>query len=175
VVVEKKNSKKSGGKQAEKAKKVEQYFDWNIVDSVLSYGATMDMVSSALANKGMYFRKETIAHRIKEKYGMTFADYRASKMVGVKIQLIQRALNLALTRSDAMLIFCLKNLVGWVDKPQEADTQKSLQNIEDIVKRLNVIKGEKANGTNSDVIDIESNEKDENYPESNGDSSDGIN
>lgn len=151
-VVEKPVEKPKGNKNNEKE------INWDLVDATLAWGATLDMLTHYLCGRGYVLDRTTIERKIRRKFDMTFSEYRDTQMVSIKLKLVQQAINRALNGSDTMLIFCLKNLVGWLDKPQELDTQKSIQNIEDIVKRLN-IKGVTNESRTIDVTtDTEENE-----------------
>jgi AraC-like DNA-binding protein len=62
---------------------------------------------------------DTIERRIKSETGLTFLQFREQKMVHTRISLVRNALKRAET-SDAMLIFCLKNLCGWSDNATQS-------------------------------------------------------
>jgi hypothetical protein len=47
---------------------------------------------------------------------MTFSEFRTQNMVHTRFALIRKAIHMAENGNPAMLIFCLKNLCGWVDK-----------------------------------------------------------
>lgn|SRR3990167_865598 len=61
----------------------------------------------------------TILRRIKDKYKVTFEEYRDKKMARTRLKLVEKALELADKNNVTMLIFCLKNLCGWVDKKED--------------------------------------------------------
>jgi AraC-like DNA-binding protein len=62
---------------------------------------------------------DTVERRIKADTGLTFLQFREQKMVHTRISLVRNALKRAET-SDAMLIFCLKNLCGWSDNATQS-------------------------------------------------------
>lgn len=67
--------------------------------------------------------EDTLARRIMEKTGLTFMQFREQNMVHTRRSLINEALARS-SKSDTILIFCLKNLCKWGDKnelPQEDD------------------------------------------------------
>lgn len=65
---------------------------------------------------------DTIERRIKDAFGVTFAEFREQKMVSTRFSLIRKAIEKAENGDNTMLIFALKNLCGWRDKlPEEAD------------------------------------------------------
>lgn len=60
--------------------------------------------------------KRTIELLIKEKEDLAFTQFRDKYMVHTRSALVQKAINMALSGNTAMMIFCLKNLCGWVDR-----------------------------------------------------------
>ena len=65
--------------------------------------------------------EDTIMRRCKE-WGYTgFADARQQNMVHTRLHLIRTAMKMA-EKTPAMMIFCLKNLCGWVDKLESQQT-----------------------------------------------------
>lgn len=66
----------------------------------------------------------TIDKWIKRTHGITFSEFREQKMVHTRFNLIRRALKMADDGNVVMLIFCLKNLCGWVDKVEQSVSDK---------------------------------------------------
>jgi hypothetical protein len=91
--------------------KVVKDFSWDKLDSILQMGAQKPMAAAILGCSEDY-----IAKQIKLEHGMTFTEYRESKLSITKIKLINKAINKAMAGENVMLIFCLKNLCGWRDK-----------------------------------------------------------
>lgn len=71
--------------------------------------------------------EDTIERRINEATGQTFVEFRDSHLVFTKSELIGKAL-LRADKSDALLIFCLKNLCGWRDKQPDEDQPSAVVN-----------------------------------------------
>ena len=63
----------------------------------------------------------TIERYANREHGKTFAEFREENMVQTRFMLIRTAIKKAEHGDNTMLIFCLKNLCGWVDK---VDNQK---------------------------------------------------
>lgn len=100
-----------------------------------------------LADTAAFFEcsEDTIERRIREKTDLSFAAFRDKSMHTTRKKLVDRALDRALSGSDTMLIFCLKNLCEWADKPQDKETaaQTSADDariLAEVVKTLREIK-----------------------------------
>jgi hypothetical protein len=66
---------------------------------------------------------DTIERNIKKKFNQTFTEYKIGKMEKTKLLLQQKAIQSALSGNNTMLIFCLKNLCGWADRPEDMETK----------------------------------------------------
>jgi len=62
--------------------------------------------------------EETIIRRCRQWGYEGFSDARAQNMVHTRLTLIRTAIKKAEKGDNVMLIFCLKNLCGWMDKPE---------------------------------------------------------
>jgi len=73
-----------------------------------------------LADVAAFFEcsEDTIEKVIRREFSKRFTEFRDQNMVETRFMLIRTALQQAKTGNTAMLIFCLKNLCGWVDKQQ---------------------------------------------------------
>ena len=69
--------------------------------------------------------EDTIERRIKEKHGITFAEFRDQNMVHTKYDLIRRAIQKA-EHSESMHKFCLKNLADWREKTDMTSDGKEM-------------------------------------------------
>lgn len=90
--------------------------DWKKLDTLTQFGPTLVMAAELI---GM--QPDTLQNHIKEKYGWTWTQYRERKITHTKMKLINKALALALSGNVALLIFSLKNMCGWQDKPDVTD------------------------------------------------------
>ena len=110
-------------------------FSWEKLDAVLQMGASKTMAAGI-----MDCSIDTVLRRVKEKYDITFAEYRESKLSVTKIKLQQKAIQLGLAGNSTMLIFSLKNLCCWRDKQpdEESITINNFngQSDEDLNRRL---------------------------------------
>ena len=68
-----------------KAGRPVKVMDWKIIDAVLQYGATVSDCSTFCE-----MSEDSVQKRIKEKFGVTFTQYRASKMGKSKLKLRQK-------------------------------------------------------------------------------------
>src|SRR5687768_11361422 len=77
-----------------------------------------------LADTAAFFEcsERTIERFIKDKFEITFVEFRERNMVHTRMSIVRTAISKAQRGDNTMLIFCLKNLCGWRDKqPDEAD------------------------------------------------------
>lgn len=86
------------------------------VETAMQYGATWEQVETTLARQKTPCSRVTVWKECKKRYKCDFETLRAKRMSDVKLLLKQKAINMALNGNVSMLIFSLKNLVGWSDK-----------------------------------------------------------
>lgn len=89
-------------------------FDWDTLDKVLQFKPSLSDTAEI-----MKCGTDTVAVKIKKKYGITFHEYRDKKMASVRLTLTQKAIQMAKAGDKTMLIFSLKNYCGWSDNPGE--------------------------------------------------------
>lgn len=86
----------------------------------------------SLADTAAFFKcgETSIADYIRTNYDKTFREFREQNMVHTRHELIRTAIDKARKGDNVMLIFCLKNLCGWSDKPEkeqdDADKYKQM-------------------------------------------------
>lgn len=113
-----------------------------------------------LADTAAFFDcgEDTMSLWIKNTYGLGFQEFREQNMVHTRFTLIRKAISMAEGGNVPMLIFALKNLCGWNDKPPDIDKDKPLvirlaYNLDDDEKPVGIIvenQSEKANGNPND-------------------------
>lgn len=79
--------------------------------------------------------EDTIERYIRAEFDMTFAEYRDKKMSGTRLRLVEKAFELADKGNVVILIFCLKNLCGWMDKIENEESSKLTKDL--IIEKIN--------------------------------------
>lgn len=104
-----------------------------------------------LADTAAFFDcdEDTVSNHIKATYGISFSEFREQNMVHTRFMLIRKAISMAETGNVPMLIFALKNLCGWTDKPPELDKDKPL--VIRLAYNLDDDDHEKGNGNSDDA------------------------
>lgn len=84
------------------------------------YEALMRM-KPTLADTAAFFKcsPKTIQRFCEDTFKCTFTEKRDKEMVHTRHDLIRMAIARA-EKSDMLLIFCLKNLCGWMSEPKQA-------------------------------------------------------
>lgn len=85
--------------------------DYKVLDALLQFKVPLYFVADY-----MNISRDTIIRRLKEDYGMTFAEYHELRLMRTATKLQQKAIEMALAGNATMMIFSLKNLAGWADK-----------------------------------------------------------
>lgn len=96
----------------------------DVINTACTFNATKDQVIGALCVAGFKMSHSTLDRIIKTEYDLSFDDFRDKKTADTKLTLIQKAIGMALAGNPTMLIFCLKNLCDWGDRPREDDDEK---------------------------------------------------
>lgn len=83
----------------------------------------------------------TIEKLIEKEYKLTFTEFREQNSVQTRMHLIRKAIQEATKdrTNTAMLIFCLKNLCGWIDRPEQSI--KVMQTAEGQAIEISQLKG----------------------------------
>ncbi len=107
--------KKSAKKKTQKnvgGRPLRKEFNWESLEHMCSLRLSLEDCAEL-----MQCDSTTIQNKIRKKYDQTFSEYRNQKLAVTRRSLIETALKQATERKNTvMLIFCLKNLCGWVDK-----------------------------------------------------------
>lgn len=61
--------------------------------------------------------ERTLENRINEEYDCSFSEFRDKYSSNTKQKLVEKAIDMAMSGNTAMMIFVLKNLLNWQDKP----------------------------------------------------------
>lgn len=104
-------------------------FDWKVLDSILQFGATLIDCSEMLK-----VSEDTIQKRIRELHDLKFSEYRNRKMSRMRVRLLQRQFDSAMSGNTALLIWLGKQHLGQSDK---LDTSLDTSQIQ-----INISKGE---------------------------------
>jgi hypothetical protein len=102
---------------------VRKEIDWAKVETLASLKLSLQVIVDYL-NSLATTPEERISHscleqRIFQKYGQKFSEFQNARLVNIKAQLVKKAISMALSGDRTLLIFCLKNIVGWQDKIEE--------------------------------------------------------
>lgn len=65
--------------------------------------------------------EDTISRAIKISENLSFIDFKNQYSANTKLRLMEKALEMAFGGNTTMMIFCLKNLCDWGDKPSSDD------------------------------------------------------
>lgn len=93
--------------------------DWKLLDILCSRKMFLKDCAEILN-----VSEDLIENRIKKYHNCTFTAYRDKKLARTRLNLVEKALDMALKKSDkTMLIFCLKNICGWTDVVKQEITE----------------------------------------------------
>jgi len=95
-----------------------EFNGWDILDSNILWGS-----ETYCADK-LGINIDTLAARIKEKYGMSFPEYKHKKREVLRINIAKKQYDQAMQGSVPLLIWLGKNELGQADK-QEVDNKSS--------------------------------------------------
>src|SRR3990167_9824498 len=111
VVMQNSKNKKGLKKAKPVGRPVKNIVDWKMLDAILQFAPSRIMCVDILG-----ISLEALSRRCEKEKGMTFSEYKEKKMSHTKLRLQQKAIQKALDGDNVMLIFCLKNVCGWLDK-----------------------------------------------------------
>jgi AraC-like DNA-binding protein len=96
---------------ANKMGRPEKVIDWKLLDSILQFGARLIDCSEVLE-----MSDDSIQNKIKEQFGCTFSEYRERKMSKMRMRLLQKQFDVAMSGNTALLIWLGKQHLGQTDK-----------------------------------------------------------
>ena len=88
--------------------------------------ATASQIVQKLSRKGIDCCEKTLKNKIREKFDLNFKEYKGTVFGTTVLKLQQKAIMMGLEGNVPMLIFCLKNLCGWSDKQESADSAQDV-------------------------------------------------
>lgn len=90
------------------------------INKVLDKDNLQDLMNfyPRLQDVAAFFRcsQDKIEIYIRDNYDMTFREFKEAYSTDVRLSIVQKALELVNKGNTAMVIFCLKNMLGWTDK-----------------------------------------------------------
>lgn len=100
-----------------------EFNGWDILDSEIKW-ASEEYVADKL---GMSV--DTLARRIKDRFGLTFAEYKKKKLESIKSNLLKKQYDVAMSGNVTMLIWLGKQYLGQSEKVEEKVEQEVKQEI----------------------------------------------
>ena len=113
-------------------------FNWEKLDTMLMFQAGRFLCAEELG-----VSEDTVEKNIKNKYNMTFREYQAKRAEKIVLKLKQTIVKKALNGDNTSLIFCLKNMGGWVDRPVDKVLKEELEQAEQQLDVLELCNGKK--------------------------------
>lgn len=90
---------------------------------------------------------EDLIEKACKKYGScSFSEFREQNMVHTRFSIIRKAISKAESGDNTMLIFCLKNLCGWVDKFDNNHTIQTDKLSDEDLKQIVLAKAKQLEG-----------------------------
>ncbi len=96
-------------------------FNWEEFDKLCGIHATQREVADWFE-----MSEDTVDRRIKEQFGMTFADYVKQRQAPGKISLRRKQYEMAMNGNVTMLIWLGKQYLGQADKQEQAVTHTGI-------------------------------------------------
>lgn len=89
---------------------------WDQLDTMIVFGSEMFCAEKLGLNI------DTLAARIKEKYGCSFSEYKKKRREPLMINLLRKQYDVAMTGNVSMLIWLGKQYLGQTDKIESQET-----------------------------------------------------
>lgn len=119
--MEEKNSKEESNQETEKTHGSFIEVNFKELDALLQFKVSKSFVADYLG-----VSEDTIDRRIKEKFNMTFTQYKALRSGTMSIKLQQKAIQMAVAGDKTMLKFALKNMSGWTESVEEKNQSQEI-------------------------------------------------
>lgn len=74
--------------------------------------------------------KDTLERRIKDRYKITFSQFRNAQLAHTKRSLAKKCIELGLEGDRVLLIFALKNINKWSDNPDPFEDEEAILEFE---------------------------------------------
>lgn len=91
----------------------EKFDSWDMLENLVLWSADGEYCAEKL---GISY--DTLARRIKEKYSCSFAEYRNKKKEPMRVNLLKKQYDVAMSGNVTMLIWLGKNELGQTDKQE---------------------------------------------------------
>jgi hypothetical protein len=114
---------------ANKMGRPEKVIDWKLLDSILQFGARLIDCSEMLD-----MSDDSIQNKIKEEFGCTFSEYRERKMSKMRMKLLQKQFDVAMSGNTALLIWLGKQHLGQSDKMETKSIEVSKEDTKILIK-----------------------------------------
>lgn len=86
---------------------------WEVLDSLIIWSAHSEYIAEQLG-----VSEDTLSRRIKEKHGITFAEYRDKMKEKIRINIFKKQYDVAMAGNPTLLIWLGKNELGQSDKTE---------------------------------------------------------
>lgn len=112
--------------------------DWHLLDSLVALDAQLDYCAEKQLEKWgeesskqtIKAAREVIERRIRERFDITFTEYKHKRLEPLRISLRKKQIEVAMKGNVTMLIFLGKNYLGQSDKIEQQVTQDSTTQVQ---------------------------------------------
>lgn len=121
-------------------------FDWELVDSLLRLNASLEYTCEELIKrdnkeiniKTLNAKKKFVERRIRERFNLTFVDYRDKRLEPKRLNLFKKQFDVAMSGNVTMLIWLGKQLLGQTDV-EKSEVKRISNEIDDINEKVNLL------------------------------------
>lgn len=92
---------------------------WELLDSLIIWSAHQEYIAERLG-----ISSDTLGRRLKERFGLNFAQYRDKKKEQVRTNIMKKQYDVAMSGNVSMLIWLGKNWCGQSDKMESTANTK---------------------------------------------------